>query len=401
MALAAACARGAPSGTHRVRGADASTATVTAPRTDAPMTDDVRALRRLASRLLRPDQSRHAALAPWARAALDDAPPHTPSAWLWAEMARAGHIPARWAGDVSRRFDCARDVDLAWPPDAPTAVTLASDPTGVETVEVLLRNAWSAFAPGSSRAPIIRWSVLPRERVQPSPARPGRDLVRATHGTVQRNLSRFVDVARGLMSNVLGVREPDEERTSVPDLPPAFTFDSRAYEEAMGYDLSPAAADAFARDLGHLHACTRDVTDLRDPFVALRRVWELGYTVDERTDEGFVVLAPEAPVDPIAPRWTRNVPVAGLRFVSPPVPLRSLAPGQAVRLEREPSNAHDSNAIRAVRDDGVVLGYVPRNTAAALTPLLDRGVAHGAEIARVDPLATNPERAVFLDVFER
>ena len=48
-----------------------------------------------------------------------------------------------------------------------------------------------------------------------------------------------------------------------------------------------------------------------------------------------------------------------------------LIEGDAVNLEREPNNAHDSNAILVLGDDDCELGYVPREEALAIAPLMD------------------------------
>src|SRR5690606_41396851 len=51
----------------------------------------------------------------------------------------------------------------------------------------------------------------------------------------------------------------------------------------------------------------------------------------------------------------------------------SLEPGTPLRLEREPTNPYDPNAIKVNEVDGVHLGYVPKNVAVHLAPWLDRG----------------------------
>lgn len=52
--------------------------------------------------------------------------------------------------------------------------------------------------------------------------------------------------------------------------------------------------------------------------------------------------------------------------------LSALFPGEALTLRREPDNPHDGNAI-AVMASHHVIGYVPRDDAAQLAPLLDAG----------------------------
>jgi HIRAN domain-containing protein len=51
----------------------------------------------------------------------------------------------------------------------------------------------------------------------------------------------------------------------------------------------------------------------------------------------------------------------------------SLRAGARVVLEREPDNRHDANAILILNTAGDELGYVPREDAAVMAPLLDAG----------------------------
>ncbi len=51
----------------------------------------------------------------------------------------------------------------------------------------------------------------------------------------------------------------------------------------------------------------------------------------------------------------------------------TVRPGQAVSLEREPSNPHDKNALRVNNAEGEKLGYIPRRVVSWLAPLIDRG----------------------------
>jgi hypothetical protein len=51
----------------------------------------------------------------------------------------------------------------------------------------------------------------------------------------------------------------------------------------------------------------------------------------------------------------------------------AIAPGERANLEREPVNRHDSNAIRVENALFDQVGYIPRQVAAWLAPLLDSG----------------------------
>ena len=50
-------------------------------------------------------------------------------------------------------------------------------------------------------------------------------------------------------------------------------------------------------------------------------------------------------------------------------------------LFREPQNAHDPNAIR-VESNGKYLGYIPKDVAAKLAPLMDSGTKVRAEFVQ-------------------
>jgi len=50
----------------------------------------------------------------------------------------------------------------------------------------------------------------------------------------------------------------------------------------------------------------------------------------------------------------------------------SLEPEDKLFLEREPTNPYDENAIM-VKSGDILLGYVPKNVAAELSPWLDSG----------------------------
>ncbi len=369
------------------------------------MADDPQSLRQLASRVLRPDASRYDDVVSWSRASLADAPPHTPSARLWSALAADGWIPRHWPGERHRRFDSARDVDLAWPPDLATAITLASDPEGVARVEALLLSSGRSLMPEGSLSPTIRWRVAPRERVTPARERPGRAVLLAAlrpQSIAPAGLAKLFGAARELVEGVLGARASElegVERPSIPGVDPNATFDGEAFEEALGYGVTQATAEAFARDVGSARHWARVRPDAPNPFSSLRRVWELGYAIDECTPEGFVVVAPELPLPPRSP-WTRTTHVAGVFYVEPPVALHKLASGLAVRLAREPENPRDPRAIRVVTARDELLGYVPRDIASAIAPHLDAGVRHSAEITRVDPTSPRLERAIFIEITE-
>jgi hypothetical protein len=61
----------------------------------------------------------------------------------------------------------------------------------------------------------------------------------------------------------------------------------------------------------------------------------------------------------------------------------SLDVGEAVVLEREPDNSHDGNAILVLTHGGAELGYVPRELAKQMAPLLDAGAEVEATVKKL------------------
>jgi hypothetical protein len=74
---------------------------------------------------------------------------------------------------------------------------------------------------------------------------------------------------------------------------------------------------------------------------------------------------------------------AAFRFAERREACERLIEGDPVRLEREPDNPHDSNAILVLGDDDCELGYVPRDDARAIAPLIDAGAEATAKVRRL------------------
>lgn len=71
---------------------------------------------------------------------------------------------------------------------------------------------------------------------------------------------------------------------------------------------------------------------------------------------------------------------------------RRLNLGDTVMLEREPGNPHDGNAIRVLSTGGAELGYVPRDDASRMAPLMDAGARADAAVKKL--LTTRGEGAL-------
>lgn len=71
-----------------------------------------------------------------------------------------------------------------------------------------------------------------------------------------------------------------------------------------------------------------------------------------------------------------NVHVVGMHFRGPDAKeaAANLEPGQELRLEREPMNEYDGNAIKVFFSD-LWIGYIERSQAAWIAPNMDEGRA--------------------------
>lgn len=63
---------------------------------------------------------------------------------------------------------------------------------------------------------------------------------------------------------------------------------------------------------------------------------------------------------------------------------RHLYKGQALKLERDAENAYDPNAIQVVEpESGEFIGFIPKELAAELAPLIDNGAATECSVAEI------------------
>lgn len=97
-----------------------------------------------------------------------------------------------------------------------------------------------------------------------------------------------------------------------------------------------------------------------------------------------------------------NVEVRGLRYHTVIKTIRSIAADDELLLVREPDNPRDANAIQVlVSETQVVIGYLARDYARILAPLLDQGVKLKATVSRLAPgTSDHPLGRLFLRVAE-
>ncbi len=75
--------------------------------------------------------------------------------------------------------------------------------------------------------------------------------------------------------------------------------------------------------------------------------------------------------------------LAGVTFEGRQDVLGRLASGSPLRLERQPENPYDANAIALFDPHGEQVGFFNRRLAAALAPAIDAGVAYDVEVTEV------------------
>jgi hypothetical protein len=59
-------------------------------------------------------------------------------------------------------------------------------------------------------------------------------------------------------------------------------------------------------------------------------------------------------------------------------------PGEMRRLLRQPGHRHDKNAVQVLRQNGEMLGFIPKNEARLMAPEMDRGRRYVAVLTTLD-----------------
>ena len=109
------------------------------------------------------------------------------------------------------------------------------------------------------------------------------------------------------------------------------------------------------------------------------QVWVAGYQLID-PDSGRY-LARDAPELAARGLHVTGVAGAGRHHAEAIASSEAAAPGSPLELRRDPGNEHDPNAI-AVHAGGEQVGWVPRDLAAELAPLIDDGQAWSAVVLR-------------------
>jgi hypothetical protein len=90
--------------------------------------------------------------------------------------------------------------------------------------------------------------------------------------------------------------------------------------------------------------------------------------------------------------------VVGSDRYEAPTAVGALAPGDLVRLAREPTNGYDSRAVAVFLSGRAKLGYVPRIHNEALANLIDAGFAIEARVKRIGGRPERPDIALMVSL---
>ena len=99
----------------------------------------------------------------------------------------------------------------------------------------------------------------------------------------------------------------------------------------------------------------------------------------ERADE---FLAREAYAG-ITEEPSFNTKLVGVTFEGRQDRIAALDDGMPLRLQRQPENPYDANAVAAYAPDGIQIGYLNRNLSGTLAPVMDAGVEYDAAITAI------------------
>lgn len=179
--------------------------------------------------------------------------------------------PMEWLSDDRRRFERSGEAPLT----VRNAVALASDPEGVSAAETLARSfaneCHGLLATGVSSAS-IGWQFV----------------------DVRRYRSRFCARARARSGEMIfaaacdRVKKESAERARTSALTPAVTEAIDAVRAQVLSRIGPVAWDVSALLGWHLRLLSHEIPS---PFESLVALWELGYALDELTDERTVLVA--------------------------------------------------------------------------------------------------------------
>jgi hypothetical protein len=180
--------------------------------------------------------------------------------------------PMEWLDDDRRRFERGGEA----PATVRDAVTLASDPEGVSTAETLARTfagQCHALLKTGQSGQSIGWKFVDPKRYRSrfcarAQARSGEMIFNAAY------------------ANPATKRGGEVQKATLPS---TVTAELEAIRNELIRSVGPVAWDVVALVGWHLRLVAHEI---ESPFEPLLSLWELGYALDELTDERTVLAAP-------------------------------------------------------------------------------------------------------------
>lgn len=104
------------------------------------------------------------------------------------------------------------------------------------------------------------------------------------------------------------------------------------------------------------------------------------------------------------PHFTNStINVVGIYYTgiyNNPELVKKICIGENVKLKREPANTHDKNAVSVcLFDSETHIGYIPRNLATRLAPVLDRGSDYKCNVAEIRGNRSQPQIIISLTTY--
>ncbi|MDZ4178745.1 MAG: single-stranded-DNA-specific exonuclease RecJ [Coriobacteriia bacterium] len=175
---------------------------------------------------------------------------------------------------------------------------------------------------------------------------------------------------------------------------PAIAFRCRDIEEAVGTDAPVDLAYEISvdewRGRRRVQLMVRDF-EVR-PAPAYAPAAELVEDLFARADD---IIAREE-YSGITDAESFHTKLAGVTFEGRQDVIGRLEPGLPLRVEREPDNPYDPNAVALIDPHGDQVGFFNRRLAAMLAPAIDAGVEYDVEVA--DVTGGEAERSLGLNV---
>lgn len=75
--------------------------------------------------------------------------------------------------------------------------------------------------------------------------------------------------------------------------------------------------------------------------------------------------------------------VVGVTFDGRQECIRKMKIGERIRLERDPNNPHDANAVKVLNEKGEHIGFISKDLARKLAAKMDRGVKYRAAVSDI------------------